>query len=62
MKILANAYGHPTKSADLNIHEISQTNDIIQFKLKDIDVKALFLNIYKIEDDEKKRYVLPMLH
>ena len=62
MKKIANAYEHPTKSADLNIHEISQTNDIIQFKLKDIDVKALFLNIYKIEDDEKKQYVLPMLH
>ena len=62
LNILGNAYDSPIKSSELCTYMVAETENKVQLSLKDIDAKAIFFSIYELEGDEKRKYVIPMMH
>ena len=62
LDILGNAYESPLKSSELSTYTVTEGKISYDFFLQDIECKTILLSIYELDEDEKKKYAIPMLH
>lgn len=64
VKIAHDAFKYPTQSSLLDIFEIEESNEIesVSVPLQEIKYKAVMLQIFELNTDKKKVYIVPMLH
>lgn len=57
------AFDSPIISSNLNIFLVNEINSNQEtINLSDVNAKCLYLEVYELEEDDKLKYVMPLLH